>query len=159
MERVLSPDEKIRRAEEIYRRKKINAPYQGGANTEGENTDYMLLLKKLMIQTSVCVAVFFVVYFLRMSGHEVATDITYRVQGVLSESADLEGLYLRGMALLEEWGVLVPEETEGEVDQYENVDEEVYNEYDGEEYESEPELEAEGGVIKYDSGGLQRNGT
>ena len=86
MERVMSVEEKIRRAEEIYERRK-----QGNTkpitsvsiNKEKEKKD-IKLLKKMIIQILICTSLYLVVYTIQNSEYVFSEDFVNKVNEILS---------------------------------------------------------------------------
>lgn len=86
MERVMSVEEKIRRAEEIYEKRK-----QGNnktitsvsINKEKEKKD-IKLLKKMIIQILICTSLYLVVYTIQNSQYVFSQDFINKVNEILS---------------------------------------------------------------------------
>ena len=62
MERTMKVEEKIRRAEEIYERRKQGETRQLATVNVREKKD-IKLLKKMIIQIIICILIYFVIYF------------------------------------------------------------------------------------------------
>ena len=58
MERVLSADERIRKAEEIYARRKLQSESRKSATVNVDNRNSNKFVKKLVIQFIVCLIIY-----------------------------------------------------------------------------------------------------
>ncbi|MCL2355201.1 MAG: hypothetical protein FWC68_04980 [Oscillospiraceae bacterium] len=96
MERILTPDERIRRAEEIYYRKKIQANYQGvnrtGNSILSKNSNFGML-KKMLFQILICVLIYSGFYLMNVTNHVFSEDMLNRTKGILSYNMDFNALY------------------------------------------------------------------
>lgn len=93
MERVLSVEEKIRRAEEIYERKR-----QGGNRTVAKvsvnnNKKDLKLLKKMLIQIIACTAIYLTIYTINNNQYVFSKDFTNKVNDILSYDTNFIELY------------------------------------------------------------------
>lgn len=101
MERAISIEEKIRRAEEIYERRK-----QGSSrplttvrlNTNAEKKD-VKLLKKMIIQILVCMALYLVIYTVQNNKYVFSEDFTNKVNEILSYDTNFGEIYNKIMSL------------------------------------------------------------
>ncbi len=95
MERAISVEEKIRRAEEIYERRKqgSNRPLTTvSVNTSKEKKD-VKLLKKMVIQILVCMAIYLVVYTIQNNKYVFSEDFTNKVNEILSYDTNFGEIY------------------------------------------------------------------
>jgi len=96
LERILTPDERIRRAEEIYYRKKIQANYQGvnrtGNSILSKNSNFGML-KKMLFQILICVLIYSGFYLMNVTNHVFSEDMLNRTKGILSYNMDFNALY------------------------------------------------------------------
>ncbi len=95
MERVLTPDEKLRRAEEIYYRKKgINAKESNKTvNVPVSNQKY--LLKKMMIQIVICLLIYCSYYVIKNYNFIFSKDVIEKTNQVLSYDIDIQEMYCK----------------------------------------------------------------
>lgn len=95
MERVLTPDEKLRRAEEIYYRRK-------GANTR-ENTktvnvpvsNQKYLMKKMIIQIVICFLVYCSYYVVKNYNFIFSKELIDKTSQILSYDIDIQEIYCK----------------------------------------------------------------
>lgn len=94
MERTISVEEKIRRAEEIYARKKNgNSKPIATVSVTNENKKDIRLLKKMIIQMLICVSIYFVVYTIKNNKYVFSEDFTNKANEILSYDTNFLSLY------------------------------------------------------------------
>ncbi len=93
MEKTISVEEKIRRAEEIYaRRKGENIKQISSVNISKEKKD-VKLLKKMIIQLLVCASIYVVIYIIQSNEYVFSKDFTNKLNEVLSYDTNFLELY------------------------------------------------------------------
>ena len=92
MERTMSVEEKIRRAEEIYERRKQGNRKPIATVSVREKKD-VKLLKKMMIQILVCVAIYGIIYTIQNSNYVFSEEFLKKVNEVLSYDTDFSQIY------------------------------------------------------------------
>ena len=95
MERTMSVEEKIRRAEAIYERRKqgSNRPTATvSVNTNKEKKD-IKLLKKMLVQILICTLLYLTVYTVRNNGYVFSEDFTNKVNEILSYDTNFGEIY------------------------------------------------------------------
>ena len=102
MEKTLSPDERIRRAEEIYyqRRVQVGAGHSARHNSARvpvgagfharPNTS---LLKKMLFQIAVCVVLYFILYTVQTTNYIFSKDVIGKTKETLSYDINFQNLY------------------------------------------------------------------
>ena len=95
MERTMSVEEKIRRAEEIYAKKQEGK--EGNTARVGiyqKNTKRDIkLLKKMIIQIIVCLAIYFVIYIIQNGNYIFSEDFLKKVNSIMSYDTNFIELY------------------------------------------------------------------
>ena len=93
MERTLSAEEKIRRAEEIYERRR------GGYNTHNvatvsvsEKKNYNLF-KKMILQILICLLIYFIFYLIQNSNYVFSEEVINRTKEILSYDINIQAIY------------------------------------------------------------------
>lgn len=86
MERIISEEERIRRAEEISARRKNRIPV---SNINRIEKPKMSLLSKVFIQVITCICIFGVIYFMNMN-NSFAVD---KIKPIISEDTDFVWIY------------------------------------------------------------------
>ena len=97
MERVMTVEERIRRAEEIYERRKRNQGLTvvGEENNKKEKNEKrdIKLLKKMTIQLMVCVCIYLVIYTIQNNQYIFSEDFIHKVNEIISYDIDFKKLY------------------------------------------------------------------
>lgn len=98
MERILSPEERIRRAEEIYNRRKSQSGVRVSTNTvnAGNQTTagpQVVLLKKMVIQIMICLVIYFAFYMVRSANHIFSDDVISKTKELLSYDINFSSIY------------------------------------------------------------------
>ena len=97
MERVMTVEEKIRRAEQIYERRKqnsqgINSDSTVKIKTSNDKKD-LRLLKKMIIQILVCILIYVVIYTIQNSNYIFSEDFINKANEVLSYDTNFGQIY------------------------------------------------------------------
>lgn len=94
MERTLSVEEKIRRAEEIYaRRHEENYRPTATVTIGKDNKKDIKLLKKLITQIIICVLIYLVIYTIQNSQFIFSQDFINKANEILSYDTNFQQLY------------------------------------------------------------------
>lgn len=85
MERVLSDEEKFRKAEEIYnRRRNINVTVPARELNRNKEKKDKKHYRKMLIQIGISICIYFSVYFIQYSNYYFSNDVIKRVETILS---------------------------------------------------------------------------
>ena len=94
MERALSAEERIRRAEEIYQRRRtengVRVP-TSNVNVK-KNVEYRLF-KKLVLQIVICLLIYFIFYLIKNSNYIFSKDVINKTREFLSYDINFQELY------------------------------------------------------------------
>ncbi len=93
MERTLSPEEKIKRAEEIYSRRRSGYKNRNIATVNVSNEKNYGLLKKMILQISICLVIYFIFYLIQNSNYIFSTDIINKTKEILSYDINIEEIF------------------------------------------------------------------
>lgn len=93
MERVLSQDERIRRAEELYERRKIQTETKKSATVNIEKTKQNQLTKKLVKQFIICLIIYIVFYTVKSIPNMLPQDVMYKISDILEYDINIQELY------------------------------------------------------------------
>lgn len=96
MERTLSPDERIRRAEEIYYRKKIQATDKRSARVNVSDKKSPVMLKKMILQILICIVIYTIFYMVQNTNYIFSEDVIKKVNEILSYDININVLYEQG---------------------------------------------------------------
>ena len=93
MERTLSPEEKIRRAEEIYLRRRSGYTGRNIATVNVSSEKNYGLLKKMILQIAICLVIYFIFYLIQNSNYVFSQDILHKTKEILSYDINLEEVF------------------------------------------------------------------
>lgn len=96
MERVISSEERIRRAEEIYQRRKM----QRGVRVSTTNVNAKIrpeyrMFKKLILQIIICLLIYFIFYLIKNSNYIFSEDVIRKTREFLSYDINFQNLYMQ----------------------------------------------------------------
>lgn len=101
MERTLSPEEKIRRAEEIYYRRKMQDKNRSSARVNvSESKKDFGLLKKMFLQIIICVLIYTIFYMIQNTNYIFSEDVIKKANEILSYDINIKNLYEQGIKYL-----------------------------------------------------------
>ena len=96
MERAMTVEERIRRAEEIYERRKRNEGLtivsEEKRNENKEKKD-IKLLKKIVIQLIICTCIYLIIYTIQNNKYIFSEDFINKVNEIISQDIDFVKLY------------------------------------------------------------------
>ena len=100
MERVISPEERIRRAEEIYYRKQVQGlrVSSSSVNTGGSKNS---IGKKMIIQIIVCLVIYSIFYVLNTNKNVFGDNVINQTKSILSYDINFFNLYNQGKEYFE----------------------------------------------------------
>lgn len=94
MERTLTPDEKIRRAEEIYYRRKMEDRNKTATRVNVTETKTNFgILKKMMLQIVVCILIYTIFYIIQNTSYVFSEDVINKTKEILSYDINILNLY------------------------------------------------------------------
>ena len=96
MERAMTVEERIRRAEEIYERRKRNEGLtivSEEKKSENKEKKDIKLLKKIVIQLIICTCIYLVIYTIQNNKYIFSEDFINKVNEIISQDIDFAKLY------------------------------------------------------------------
>ena len=94
MERTLTIEEKIKRAEEIYaRRNSVKSNSTARVRVNGDNKKDIKVFKKLIIQIIICLFIYAVFYLVKNSNYIFSQDFINKANEILSQDTNFLELY------------------------------------------------------------------
>ena len=97
MERTMTVEERIRRAEEIYERRKRNegltVVHEEKEDKKKNEKKDIKLLKKMIIQLMVCICIYLVIYTIQNNQYIFSEDFINKVNEIISYDMDFGKLY------------------------------------------------------------------
>ena len=94
MERIISVEDKIKRAEEIYARRHMNSSSNTTTlNLSGKEKKNIGLLKKSIIQMSICLLIYIGVYIVRNNNYKFSNDFINEVRELINNDTNFIEIY------------------------------------------------------------------
>ena len=95
MERAMTVEERIRRAEEIYERRKRNEGLTVIQEEKKDKSDKkdIKLFKKMIVQLIVCICIYLVIYIIQNNQYIFSEDFINKVNEIISYDIDFGKLY------------------------------------------------------------------
>lgn len=97
MEKVIAQEEKIRRAQEIYERRRNNGyNYDRRARVTTVNVNEQKkygLFKKMFLQIAICLVIYFIFYLIQNSNYVFSQDFLEKTKQILSYDIDISSIY------------------------------------------------------------------
>ncbi len=93
MERVLSPDERIRRAEELYARRRMQVQSRTSATVNVDSKSNSNFTKKLIVQFVVCALIYAGFYAIKNVPNLVSQEVMYKISDILEYDINVQELY------------------------------------------------------------------
>ena len=92
MERTMTVEERIRRAEEIYAKRRGKVKNIETVNVNREKKD-IKLLRKMIIQLLICVTIYFVIYIVQQNKYVFSEDFINKTKDIISYDMDFGKIY------------------------------------------------------------------
>jgi len=95
MERILSHDERIRRAEEIYLRRQNlrEKTKRARLNVSSEKPKNFKLLKRLILQIVICMLIYFIFYLVNTTDYSFSKGTLDKTEELISKDVDFVSIY------------------------------------------------------------------
>jgi len=93
MERVLNQDERIRRAEELYERRKMQVNNRVNATVNVDKVSNNKYKKKLVFQIIICILIYCAFYAIKNIPNMVSQEVMYKISDILEYDINIEELY------------------------------------------------------------------
>ncbi len=102
MERTISVEEKIRRAEELYERRKQGTSRPVATVNISDKKD-VTLFKKMVIQIIICIAIYLIFYVITNNKYPFSEDFTNKAKELLSYDTNFAEIYQNIKTSIEGW--------------------------------------------------------
>lgn len=102
MERTISVEEKIRRAEELYERRKQGTSRPVATVNVSDKKD-ITLFKKMIIQIIICIAIYLIFYVITNNKYPFSEDFTIKAKELLSYDTNFAEIYQNIKNSIESW--------------------------------------------------------
>ena len=97
MERTITAEERIRRAEEIYQRRRMQNDIKVPTSQMNANNklEYRMF-KKLILQILICLLIYFIFYLIKNSNYIFSEEVLNKTRQFLSYDINFEEFYKNG---------------------------------------------------------------
>lgn len=111
MEKSLTPEEKIKRAEDIYYRRRNQYTRTNVATVSVSEEKNYGLFKKLILQVLICLLIYFIFYLIQTSNYIFSEDVINKTKEVLSYDINIPDLYNKAVDYINSnWAIQEKEE-------------------------------------------------
>lgn len=94
MERTISAEERIRRAEEIYQRRRVQSGVRVSSSTvNSKKSSEYRMFKKLILQIVICLLIYFIFYLIKNSNYIFSENVINKTREFLSYDINFQELY------------------------------------------------------------------
>jgi len=93
MERVLNQDERIRRAEELYERRKMQVNNRVNATVNVDKVSNNKYKIKLVFQIIICILIYCAFYAIKNIPNMVSQEVMYKISDILEYDINIQELY------------------------------------------------------------------
>ena len=143
MEKVLSADERIKRAEEIYyKRKMLSGNREIARVNVNEQKKNFGLLKKTILQITICIFIYLIIHLVQTTNYIFSDDVLMHTKEILSYDINFQEIYNNSKSYIN--SLLTKEEKTEEIVQEDNAEQEAITDEvleEGEEVEKEEVVE------------------
>lgn len=122
MEKTLTPDERIRRAEDIYYRR-MQSIRRDSATVNVNNKKNYGLLKKILLQLLICIVIYSIFYLIKNTNYTFSQSVLTKTNEMLSYDINIQKLYNESLKYIENVNVFLKRKEN--VQEVEKVDENV----------------------------------
>lgn len=151
MEKAISQEERIRRAEEIYYKRRKQNGIRVSTNNVNKNEKIKIsLFKKMLLQIAICIVIYIIFYLIKNSNYIFSDDVISKTKEFLSYDINFESIQNSITSFIEEnkdkfsfLGIFEEEEEEQEQDEESEEDEDSQSSGIGGSSEEEDEEENE----------------
>lgn len=163
MEKIISTEERIRRAEEIYQRRRNQGVRLTGNTVNISSKPDVSLFKKMVCKIIICIIIYSVFYMIKNSGDLFSQDILNKTKEVLSYDMNIKVMYDKTIDYFKGLNINFNEINENEVkkDNNENEvnEENNVNENNNEEQTQNNDSQTEGETNNQDGNGQDASST
>lgn len=128
MERIISAEERIKRAEEIYQRRKSQGVRLTGNTVNISSKPDISLFKKMIYKIIICIMIYSAFYMIKNSNHIFSKDILEKTKEILSYDMNIQLMYDKTVEYFKGLNINFNEINENEVKEENTVDENKNNE-------------------------------
>lgn len=104
MERTISQEERLRRAEEIYQRRKTanKSGVRVASSSVNSTKNKLSLFKKMALQLAICAVIYIIFYLVKNSNYIFSEDVINKTKELLSYDINFGNIYSQVSSFIEE---------------------------------------------------------
>lgn len=136
MERTMSPEERIRRAEEIYYRRKGQNLDRSSIRIRNEEKVNSIIVKKMILQIIICIVIYSIFYMIQNTDYIFSEDVIYKTKEILVYDINIQNLYNKSKEYINSF-INNAKQEENEENQENNQIENENNDIEGNDSETE----------------------
>lgn len=125
MEKTLTPDEKIRRAEELYYRKKVQNANKKSARVNVSNKKDFGMFKRMSLRIIICILIYAIFYMIQNTNYIFSEDVINKVNNILSYDINIKNLYEQYSNYIRNVGAAINSPQEEYIEQNSTVENET----------------------------------
>lgn len=95
LERIVTAEERIRRAEEIYQRRMQRDVKVPTSNVNVSNKSEYRMFKKLVLQVIICLLIYFIFYLIKNSNYIFSEEVLNKTREFLSYDINFQNVYMQ----------------------------------------------------------------
>lgn len=154
MEKIISTEERIRRAEEIYQKRRNQGVRLTGNTVNISSKPDVSLFKKMVCKIIICIIIYSVFYMIKNSGDLFSQDILNKTKEVLSYDMNIKVMYDKTIDYFKGLNINFNGINENEVNEENNL-----NENNNEEQTQNNDSQIEGETNNQEENGQDANST
>ncbi len=122
MERTLSPEEKIKRAEEIYAKRRSGYTARNVATVNVSEEKNYGLFKKMILQIAICLVIYFIFYLIQNSNYVFSENVINKTKEILSYDINIPELCTSIINEISNWNseIISEDKNQNTINQEEN---------------------------------------
>lgn len=97
MEKTLSSDERIKRAEEIYYKRRMQNTNKKSTKTNVFDKKDFKMFRKMILQVIICIFIYIIFYMIQNTNYIFSEDIVRKTNEILSYDINIKNLYKQGV--------------------------------------------------------------
>ncbi len=101
MERTISVEERIRRAEEIYNRRKNKDVRVSSSTVNSGQRTTLPLFKKMILQLLICTVIYFIFYLIKNNNYIFSEEVMNKTSEILKYDVNFSNLYNKAIIFID----------------------------------------------------------
>lgn len=97
MEKTLSSDERIKRAEEIYYRRKMQNTSRKSTKVNVSNKKDFRMFRKMILQIFICIFIYLIFYMVKNTNYIFSEDVINKTREILLYDINIKNIFEQGM--------------------------------------------------------------